>query len=109
MTMLYTTNQAYPYPNVNETINNANDWLYLLAQYAEVRGVQRFTNQAELSSKRPSPVSGEVAWISDDDVLQVFDGTSWKRVYPPAPMVYTGTSSPASSLGAVGDLYVKST
>lgn len=109
MGMLYTTNQAYPYPNVNEPLNNVNDWLYAFALYAEVRGVQRFTTQADLSTKRPTPTSGELAWISDDNVLQVYDGSTWKRVYPPAPMVYTGAASPASNLGAVGDLYVKST
>ena len=86
MTMLYTTNQAYPYPNVNETLNNANDWIYLLAQYAELRGIQRFASQAELSTKRPTPTAGEMAYLADTDIVQLYDGAAWKRVYPPSPI-----------------------
>jgi hypothetical protein len=104
-----TANQAAPFPDVNEPLNNVNDWIYNLAIFQEVRGVQRFATQAELSSKRPTPSSGEFCWIVADKVLQVFDGTAWKRVYPPQPMVYSGTTTPASSLGAVGDLYIKTT
>jgi hypothetical protein len=109
MSMRATANQAWPFPDVNEPMNNMNDWLYLLSIFAELRSVQRFTTSADLSTKRPTPVAGEVAWITADKVIQVYDGTTWKRVYPPQPMVYSGTAAPASSLGTVGDLYVKTT
>jgi hypothetical protein len=109
MSMRYTSNQLYPFPDVNEPINNMNDWIYLLATYAELRGIQRFASAAELSSKRPTPTAGETAFLVDQKIIQVFDGAAWKRVYPPSPMVYSGTGAPASSLGVVGDLYVKTT
>ena len=109
MSMRYTTNQAYPFPDVNEPINNMNDWIYALAQYAELRGVQRFATSAELSTKRPTPTAGETAFLVDQKIIQVYDGTAWKRVYPPSPMVYSGTAAPPSSTGVVGDLYVKTT
>ena len=109
MTMRYTANQAWPFPDIDEPLNNMNDWHYLMAVYAELRSVQRFATAAELSTKRPTPVAGEVAWLTAEKVIQVYDGTAWKRVYPPSPMVYSGTGVPASSLGAVGDLYVKTT
>lgn len=109
MSMRSTDNQAAPFPDVNEPLNNVNDWIYALATFMEVRGVQRFSSQADLSTKRPSPSEGECAWLQDSNVLQVFDGTAWKRVYPPSPMVYSGTTTPSSSLGAVGDLYIKTT
>ena len=109
MSMRYTANQAWPFPDVNEPINNMNDWIYALDIFAELRSVQRFANAAELSSKRPTPVAGEVAWLTTEKIIQVYDGTAWKRVYPPSPMVYSGTAAPVSTTGAVGDLYVKTT
>lgn len=109
MSMRYTANQAYPFPDVNETMNNVNDWIYLLNLHAEVRGVQRFSTQADLSTKRPAPSAGEFAFIVADKVVQVYDGTAWQRVYPPKPMVYSGTGTPSSALGVVGDLYIKTT
>ena len=109
MTMLYTLNQAYPYPAVDETINNMNDWVFLLAKYAEVRGVQRFLNQAELSTKRPTPSQGEFAFLQTEKTVQVYTSDGWKRVFPPAPQVLFGTAVPASSIGEVGDLYIKTT
>jgi hypothetical protein len=109
MTMSYTSNQAFPYPGTDEYFKDANDWLKQLAEAAEVHSVQRFTNQADLSTKRPTPSAGEFAWITDDEVLQVYTGSAWERVYPPQPMIYTGTTTPSSSLGAPGDLYIKTT
>jgi hypothetical protein len=109
MTTRTTSNQGAPFPDVNEPLNNMNDWIYALATFMEVRGVQRFTNAADLSTKRTAPTAGELAWINDTNILQVYDGTTWKRVYPPAPMIYSGTATPSTSLGAVGDLYIKTT
>lgn len=109
MTMSYTTNQAFPYPGTDEYFKDANDWIYQLAQKAELWSVQRFADQATLASKRPTPTAGEFAWVTADKVLQVYDGTGWKRVYPPQPMVYSGTTTPSSSLGNPGDLYIKTT
>lgn len=109
MTMRSTTNQGAPFPDVNEPINNVNDWIYALATFLEVRSVQRFTSQANLSTKRPSPSEGELAYLTDTNILQVFTGSTWQRVFPPSPMVYSGTTTPSSSLGSPGDLYIKTT
>lgn len=107
MTMLSTTNQGAPFPQVNEPINNVNDWVEQLALFMEVRGVQRFADMATLSTKRPSPAGGEMAYITADKSVYVYDTISWKRVFPPSPMVYSGTTTPAAGLGAVGDLYIQ--
>ena len=109
MAMSYTTNQGFPYPGTDEYFKDANDWLYQLAQAVEVQVVQRFSDQTDLSTKRPTPSAGEFAWITADEVLQVYDGSAWNRVYPPQPMIYSGTTAPSSSLGAPGDLYIKTT
>lgn len=109
MSTRYTANQGAPFPDINEPLNNMNDWIYNLGVFLETRGVQRFTNQADLSTKRPSPTGGEFAWVTADVSLYVYDGSAWKRVFPPAPMVYSGTATPAGTLGQVGDLYIKTT
>lgn len=107
MAMSSTPNQGAPYPLASEKLADGNDHVRLLAQWADGRVVMRFADQAELATKVPAPVSGQVAWIIADKVLQVHDGTSWKRIYPYAPMTYSGATVPASSLGAVGDFYVQ--
>ena len=109
MSYINTPNQGVPYPAVDEPLNNVNDWVFTLATFLETRGLQRFSNSADLGNKRPTPVAGELAFIAADKVIQVFDGTTWQRVFPPKPMVYTGTATPSSSLGSTGDLYVKTT
>lgn len=107
MTMQYTTNQAFPYPGTDEYFKDVNDWIYQLAQKAEVQSVQRFTNATDLSTKRPTPSAGEFAWVTADEQLLVYTGSGWERVYPSQPMVYTGTTTPSSSLGEPGDIYIK--
>lgn len=107
MTTRSTANQGAPFPDVNEPLNNMNDWIYALAVFLETRGVQRFSTQADLATKRPTPSDGEVCWITSEDAMYAYTGSAWKRVYPPSPMVYSGTAVPASTLGAVGDFYIK--
>ena len=63
----------HEWADVNEPLNNVNDWIYNLATFQEVRGVQRFSTQADLTAKRPTPVAGEFAWVTADKVLQVRD------------------------------------
>lgn len=107
MTMLSTPNQGAPYPDVNEPLNNVNDWLYALAQFFERRAGARYANMSELSSKLPTPAAGDSAWIIADKTLLVYDGAAWARVYPPTPQIFFGTTNPSSSLGSVNDIYFK--
>lgn len=107
MTMSSTTNQAAPYPLADEKVADVNDHIRGLANWADGRVVMRFTDMTQLASKVPTPTGGQVAWITADKTLLVYDGTGWKRVYPAAPMTYTGSAAPASTLGQVGDIYVQ--
>ena len=115
MSMRATATQGAPFPDVNEPLNNMNDWLYLLATFQEVRGIQRYATQAACSAARPTPTAGEVAFITADvnnnnqPIIQVYDGSAWKRVFPPSPMVYSGTGTPPNTTGAVGDIWIKTT
>ncbi len=107
MAIQYTTNQAAPYPNAAEYLKDVNDHIRFLATWADGRVVMRFSDMTDLGTKVPSPTEGQVAWINGDNTLLVYDGSVWQRVYPHAPMVYTGTAVPSSGLGATGDLYVQ--
>ena len=55
MSMRATQNQGAPYPDVDEPLNNVNDWLYDLAQFFETRAGARYNNSSDLSSKHPNP------------------------------------------------------
>jgi len=79
-----------------------------IALFYETRGVMRFQNISSLNAKLigdASPVAGMTAWIVESKQLITYDGTSWQRVFPASPQIYTGTTTPAASLGAVGDVY----
>src|SRR5512138_579887 len=104
MAMSATPNQAAPYPLASEYLKDVNDHLRYLAQWADGRVVMRFSTMTDLGTKVPSPVEGQLAWIQADNVLMVHDGTTWQRVYPYAPMTYSGTAAPSSGLGQTGDI-----
>src|SRR6478752_4200497 len=106
MTMSSTANQAVPYPLADEKIADVNDHIRNLALMVEKQLVMKFADMTTLGTKVPTPTAGMVAWITADKTLLVYDGTGWKRVYPYAPMTYSGSVAPASSLGQIGDFYV---
>jgi hypothetical protein len=107
MTMGSTAKQQAPYPMADEFLKDVNDHVRRLAQWADDRVVMRFATQTALGTAIPAPVAGQLAFIVADKVLQLYDGTGWKRVYPSSPAIYTGTATPAASLGAVGDIYIQ--
>lgn len=109
MTMRYTSNQGAPYPDVDEPLNNVNDWIFAIAQFFEKRAGARYSTFTELSNKHGSPSAGDSAFITSTKQLWVFDGSAWQRVYPPRPTIHSGTANPSSSLGDVGDIYLKVT
>ena len=97
-------------PDHNELLNQVAVFSQKVAAQTEPFTVMRFDNQADLTATLTGslvPAEGMVAWIKDSNVLQVYDGTAWKRVYPVERMTYTGTTTPATSLGVVGDIYLQ--
>jgi hypothetical protein len=107
MSTLNTSNQQIPYPDHNEFIKFAWSQLRDAILATEPKLNMKFTSAADLATRVPAPTSGMVAWLDDSKTLNVYHDAAWHRIYPPAPAVYTGTVTPASSLGAVGDLYVQ--
>lgn len=107
MTIKNTANQGVPYPLANEYIKDVNDHIRNLALFVEKQLVMKFASMTDLGTKVPSPTSGMLAWVTADKTLMIYDGSAWRRIYPYAPMTYSGTAAPSSSLGAVGDFYIQ--
>lgn len=107
MATLNTSNQQLPYPDSNEYIKFAWQQIRDALLAVEPKLVMKFSSASDLSTRVPSPTEGMLAYVSDVDVLQLYVSGAWKRVYPPAPTIYTGTTTPSGSLGSVGDIYVQ--
>lgn len=107
MTIGNTTNQGLPYPNANEYIKDVNDHIRNLAKAVETQLVMKFADMTTLGTKVPAPTAGMLAFITADKTLLLYDGTAWKRVYPYAPMTYSGNTTPASTLGQPGDFFIQ--
>lgn len=107
MTTLNTSNQQLPYPDHNEFLKFGWQQIRDALLAAEPKLVMKFTSATDLSTRVPSPTAGMLAYLADTGILQLYHGGAWKRVYPPAPTIYTGTTTPSSSLGSVGDVYVQ--
>jgi hypothetical protein len=79
-----------------------------LAQAIEKKLVMVFTSAADRTTRVPSPTSGMFSVRTDTHVVEVYDGSAWKQVYPPAvPAVTNGSAVPSNSSGANGDVFFK--
>lgn len=97
-------------PDHNELLNQVAVFSQKVAAQTEPFTVMRFDNQADLTATLVgalAPAEGMVAYIKDSDVLQLYTGSAWKRIYPVERQTYVGTTTPSASLGAVGDIYLQ--
>lgn len=110
MAIQKTANQQLPYPDNNERLADVPDHVQALAQAVEGQLVMTFASQTDLTTRLPNPKEGALAWIMDSNTLQIYTAgtTGWVRIYPPAPAIYSGSTTPSSTLGTVGDIYIQS-
>lgn len=101
-----TQGSAIPQPLHTALVRDAYQQMRSMAQHIDRRLVTRYSTQQALNQVGNFQ-TGQVAWIVNDRVLQVYDGSGWRVIYPASPTVHSGTSSPGSSLGSVGDIYVR--
>ena len=106
MTNGATPKQGLPYPLADEKVADGNDHVRALANKLDDLVVMRFPTQAALTTAIPAPVSGQTVWIVADKVMQVYDGTGWKRIYPPTPNILSGSTTPNTLQGTAGDIYL---
>jgi len=109
MATLTTPNMGLPYPDDNELLQDVPDFIRVLALAVDKGSLPRFATAAARNTGIPSPYGGSVSWIQDNNPmprLEVFDGTAWKRVYPPITVVTSGTTNPTAPAEA-GAIYVQ--
>jgi hypothetical protein len=108
MGLTQTPIDAIDIPDHNQQLNQGWNDLSRAIKELELYSNMRFASMNDLTTKLVgslAPVKGMVAWLHDQNSLYVFDGLNWQRVYPSARQTYVGTTVPASTLGAVGDIY----
>lgn len=103
---IHQTPQGLPYPDDNERVQDVPEFIQDLAEALDKRIVTVYANQAVLAGAGPF-AAGHLAWITADQVLQVYNGSTWLRVYPSSPRIFTGSTVPSSALGSVGDVYIQ--
>lgn len=101
------TNQGLPLPQDSEMLKDVPDFVKALALAVEPKLVMSFASQTDLVNRVGSPVEGMVAWLRDANILQVYNGSTWVKVYPASPTILYGDNPPTSGQGSVGDIYVE--
>lgn len=93
--------QSTDNPDVVDDVNT-------IAAALELRVVGTYNSAADRSTRVPSPVQGMVSVLKDTNTLQLYSGTTWLTVYPPAvPSITSGTSVPSNGTGVNGDVFFK--
>lgn len=70
------------------------------------RTLQRYASATARDTANPSPDQGELAYLEDLDLVQVYVGTRWDPLFSPnVNCLYPGrSSSPSSKVGLVGPI-----
>lgn len=106
MAIQFSPIQGFRYPDMNEYLKDVPQFIQNLALDVEKRVVMIFASSSDRSTKLPSPVAGQVTYLQDQKAWDGFDGTAYRRIWPPSPNITSGTAVPTGT-GAVGDLYVQ--
>lgn len=100
-----TTNQQLAYPVGSDRPDIAGDLLQIVTMI-EKKLVQVFTSTADRDARQTAPTAGMLCAITGTGVIQFHNGTSWVQIYPTTGPAHTrGTSVPANSSGADGDVF----
>lgn len=108
MTIQFTPVQGFRYPDDNELLQDVPQFIQNLALDVEKRVVGVYDDLADRALRVPSPTDGTMTWLKDTNKLEIFDGGSYRQIYPVTPNITSGTAAP-SGTGAIGDIYVQYT
>lgn len=100
--------QGLPVPQSTDTPDVPRDFL-ALANAVEKKLVMVFTTTAQRSSLVTSPTAGMVTVITSTETIDLYNGTTWKQIYPPTgqPNHSVGSTVPSNATGADGDVFFK--
>lgn len=93
--MSQTSSQGFRYPAGGDAPSGPLA-LQHLAEDAEAHGVSYFTSAADRTSKLPSPVAGQLAYLRDVKRYEFWDGSRWS-LNVPLPVQSLQVSSPSSA------------
>lgn len=101
-----TTIQALPYSLGTDNPKTIDDTMKSLAQAIEKKLCMSFLSASDRDTKVGTPVDGMVCYLQDTDVLQLRRAGAWVQIYPLTfPTITSGTTVPANSSGADGDIF----
>lgn len=102
-----TPNQSLPYPVSTDSPDVPRD-IKALAEAIEKKLVMVFTDSATRSTKVPSPTAGMFSVLTSTGAVEYYNGSAWTKIYPSTgPAFSRGTTVPANSSGADGDVFFK--
>lgn len=101
-----TPHQAFPVPTATDDPDIPGD-LLALANAIEKRVAGVYASVADRTSKVPAPQEGQVAFLKDTDSWTFYNGSAWAAMFPTPPLITSGTTVPANSSGANGDVFLK--
>src|SRR5687768_4537440 len=85
-----------PYPLHSQDPKWIDNYIKALAEAVEKVVIPKFAGESARDAAITVPVKGDMAWLSDTDVLQVFDGSTWAQVWPGTqPTITHGTGAPS--------------
>jgi hypothetical protein len=103
----YTNANLFPYPLPADDPDVPDD-MKNLAQLVDKRVVGVYTDASDRDTKTgPVVEEGMVAYLKNDDKLYVRTATAWALYPTPPPTITSGTTVPANTSGANGDIFYK--
>lgn len=99
--------QALSYPLGTDNPATLDETIRALAEGVERKVVQVYTSATDRDTKVGTPANGMLVYLTGTNVLQLRVGSSWVQIYPPPaqPTISSGTTVPANTSGADGDLF----
>lgn len=108
MSYYNTPAQNFQVPNPDEDPNIPGDLLTLALQIEKrVMGVYPGPAERNAQTAAIGLEEGMFAYTRSDDVVAVFNGTTWVQFPAPTPKITSSGSVPSNSVGNDGDVHFK--
>lgn len=98
--------QGIPIPVPSDDPNITDD-LNTIVLAVEKKLFATHTTTAARDTATPSPTDGMVCYITGTNTMYVYQDTGWVTFPPVQPAITSGTTVPANTSGANGDVFFK--
>lgn len=76
-----------------------------LALAIEKKLVGTYNNVADRTARLTAPLNGQVAYLKDEKKFYFYNGSAWLPMFADVPNFSSGSTVPANSTGANGDVF----